>query len=45
MGQLKSYQCLMTNVIEPLMAKYDLSDLYWIEKELAQQIACLEDEE
>jgi len=43
--KLKSLTCLLDKVIDPLVAKYNLYDLYWIMEQLEQEIGCVEEEE
>ena len=43
--KLKSLACVMDKVIDPLVAKYNLYDLYWIMEELEMHIGCVEEEE
>ena len=43
--KLKSLACLLDKVIDPLVAKYNLYDLYLIMEQLEQEIACVEEEE
>ena len=43
--KLKSLACVLDKVIDPLVAKYNLYDLYWIVEELQMEIGCIEEEE